>query len=479
MAGKLSKFITEIKSATSSLFSGESSDNNDFSNFRNIFANSVWSYSNSFSARRAYMFYDNSRSLASNVDRVSDAFAEIEPSIYDKATNEWITAESDTAEAEVLRLLKNPGFSQTWRQFAGDLSVSFLLTRDAFFIMHGNINFKVKALAVAKPFYVDEEEGRDGYIQDYRFQKTTGRTQQATFTRLKPSVFRFTKGNLLEIYHIMGKTRDDGLRGRSPIAALVWDLLQNIQGTQYNANMLKNQNRPSGALVTDATTVLSDTQFTRMKEQLEDQYSGAMNAGRTMVLEGGVKYENLMLTNRDMDFAVLMGMSSDAVAERYKIPLAITNKDAQTLDNYKTAIITMYDDAVEPLTQTLYEGIEAATFDRFGIDRNRFTLTANPSSINAAIIRQTEKMERMANTNAFTQNEIRAVDGFEAIEGGDTLYAPTNTLPVGEDGFVTNPPAGSRDALEDAEKSAFIRNLEVGGMSKKAAIKEAEKAYGA
>lgn len=479
MFNTLAKFLnTKSWWLSSSISVDDPADNSDHGAYPGIFINNFAAWSNSFDAGRAYRFYDNSRPLASTVDRISDAFTEILPSIFDRETNEWITAESDVAEAEPLRLMQDPGFGQTWRQFAGDLSVSYLLTRDAFFIMHGNIDRGPLAMAVAKPFYVDEEEAADGYVRNYRFSKTSGRMLQANFTRLKPTEFRFVQGKFLELYHILGKTRDDGLRGRSPISAVLWDLLQNVQGGQHNANMLKNGMRPSGALVASGDEELTDKQYTRLKEEMQDQYQSALNAGRPMLLDGGLKYESLILNNRDMDFAALMVMSADAISDRYKVPLAIVNKNAQTLDNYRTAIITLFDDAVEPLTKTIYDGIEAATFPRFGIDRNRFSLTANPKSINAAIIRQSEKMKQMSETNAFTQNEIRSEGGMEAIDGADTLYIDSNKLAVGEDPRVANPSAASVEALEDAEKSAFTRTLELGGLTKKAAEATADRFYG-
>jgi len=166
------KFFDKIKSFVG-FDTGESTNNNDFGDYRTIFLNAFSSWSNSFDSKRAYRFYDQSRPLASVVDRIGDGFTELEPSLFDRETNTWITAESDSSEADILKLLADPGFGQTWENVAGDLAVSYLLTRDAFFIMHGNINNKPLAMSVAKPFYVDEREGKDGYVDEYRFHKTT------------------------------------------------------------------------------------------------------------------------------------------------------------------------------------------------------------------------------------------------------------------------------------------------------------------
>lgn len=465
--GRIKNFIDGIKSFIPG--SDGPATNNDFHNFSHLFLNAF--SINSFNPRRAYDLYDQARPLASAIDRIGDAFVELEPAIFDKENREWITADSDVPEAEVLKLLANPGIGQTYRQLAGDLAVSFLLTRDAFLIMHGNINHEPLALVVAKPFFVDERVATDGYVKEYRVTQTNSTTRQALFTRIKPFIFRFiNSNNLLELYHIKGKTRDDSLRGRSPISALFWDLSQNIQGGQHNASMLKNGMRPSGALVHTPGKdggILTDDQFTRLKEQMNDQFTGAMNAGRPMLLDGGMKYENFIISNREMDYVNLSMLSADAVFDRYKVPLALVSKESMTMDNYKFSIISLFDDAVEPLACAIFEGIEKATFERFGIDANRFKLRAEPSSINAAMIRTAEKMKLMKETDSFTQNEIRAEQGFEAIDGGNTLYVPTNKIPVGEDEFITNP-----------SKKALVDTLEIGGATKKVAQAIADKTYG-
>ena len=72
-------------------------------------------------------------------------------------------------------------------------------------------------------------------------------------------------------------------------------------GTRRCSN---NAARPSGALVfaTQAGSTLSEAQFTRLKGELEANYQGAGNAGRPLLLEGGLDWKPLALSPKDMDF---------------------------------------------------------------------------------------------------------------------------------------------------------------------------------
>ena len=65
-----------------------------------------------------------------------------------------------------------------------------------------------------------------------------------------------------------------------------------------------NSARPSGALVFGGREGerLTDVQFALLKAQIEDMHSGSTNAGRPLVLEGGLDWKPLSWTPADMDF---------------------------------------------------------------------------------------------------------------------------------------------------------------------------------
>ena len=96
----------------------------------------------------------------------------------------------------------------------------------------------------------------------------------------------------------------DPLIGLSPMEAAAVALdIHNAAGA-WNKALLDNAARPSGALVfaTAAGSTLSDAQFTRLKGELEANYQGAGNAGRPLLLEGGLDWKPLALSPKDMDF---------------------------------------------------------------------------------------------------------------------------------------------------------------------------------
>ena len=90
----------------------------------------------------------------------------------------------------------------------------------------------------------------------------------------------------------------------------------------WNRMLLENAARPSGALVYDNAdgASLSGDQFDRLKSELAQAYAGHANAGRPMLLEGGLKWQALSLTPADMDFATLKSAAARDVALAFGVP---------------------------------------------------------------------------------------------------------------------------------------------------------------
>ena len=93
--------------------------------------------------------------------------------------------------------------------------------------------------------------------------------------------------------------------GLSPLEAAATAIdIHNAAGG-WNKALLDNAARPSGALVYkggEAGANLSEDQFERLKRELADNYTGQANAGRPLLLEGGLDWKPMGLTPKDMDF---------------------------------------------------------------------------------------------------------------------------------------------------------------------------------
>lgn len=110
---------------------------------------------------------------------------------------------------------------------------------------------------------------------------------------------------------------------------------------RWNRSLLENAARPSGALVYDPGepgAALSADQFERIKSELTAAYAGMGNAGRPMLLEGGLKWQALALTPADMDFATLKAAAARDIALAFGVPpMLLGIPGDNTYANYREA----------------------------------------------------------------------------------------------------------------------------------------------
>jgi HK97 family phage portal protein len=131
---------------------------------------------------------------------------------------------------------------------------------------------------------------------------------------------------------------------------------------QWNIALLNNAARPSGALVHDGGDLgaLSDAQFTRLKAELEAGYMGAAQAGRPMLLEGGLKWQAMSLSPADMDFAGLRDAAAREIAMAFGVPpMLIGLPGDATYANYREASKALWRNSILPLAGRILSGISA------------------------------------------------------------------------------------------------------------------------
>jgi HK97 family phage portal protein len=131
--------------------------------------------------------------------------------------------------------------------------------------------------------------------------------------------------------------------------------------TVWNKALLDNAARPSGALVFDpgeAGATLSGEQFDRIKAEMEAGFQGAMNAGRPMLLEGGLKWQPMSLSPADMDFVGLKAAAAREIALAFGVPpmlMGLPGDNAYA--NYREANRALWRQTILPLSEKILGGI--------------------------------------------------------------------------------------------------------------------------
>lgn len=115
--------------------------------------------------------------------------------------------------------------------------------------------------------------------------------------------------------------------------------LSNAAAT-FNKALLDNSARPSGALVYQPKEGgnLSPDQYERLKQELDEGYSGPMLAGRPLLLEGGLDWKSMGLSPKDMDFVEARNGAARDIALAFGVPpMLLGIPGDNTYANYQQA----------------------------------------------------------------------------------------------------------------------------------------------
>ena len=164
---------------------------------------------------------------------------------------------------------------------------------------------------------------------------------------------------------------------------------------------------------------MSEAQFERLKAELQSFYQGAENAGRPLLLEGGLDWKAMSMSPKDMDFLEAKHMAAREIALAFGgPPMLLGIPGDNTYSNYQEANRALFRLTVLPLANRLANASQwlSASFGdlRLEIDTDRI---AALSSDRVAL------WERVNSAAFLTINEKRAAIGYAPIEGGDNLGA--------------------------------------------------------
>jgi HK97 family phage portal protein len=154
------------------------------------------------------------------------------------------------------------------------------------------------------------------------------------------------------ICHIKSFHPQDDHYGFSPMQAAAMAIDVHNSASRWSKSLLDNAARPSGALVWkgDGHGVMAEDQFRRLSDEIEQNYRGARNAGRPMVLEGGLDWKPMGFSPSDMEFQKTKEAAAREIALAFGVPpMLLGIQGDATYSNYQEANRAFYRLTVLPL----------------------------------------------------------------------------------------------------------------------------------
>ena len=201
--------------------------------------------------------------------------------------------------------------------------------------------------------------------------------------------------------------------GMSPIEAAAFAVdIHNAAGT-WNKALLDNAARPSGALVyrgAEGHANLSEDQFDRLKRELAENYQGAINAGRPLLLEGGLEWMAMALTPKDMDFTEAKRAAARDIALAFGVPpMLLGIPGDNTFSNYQEANRSFWRQTVLPLVSRTGRALTRWLGSQYG---DGLRLGFDADQIEALSAEREALWARVTKAGFLSDNEKRQAVGY-------------------------------------------------------------------
>ena len=254
------------------------------------------------------------------------------------------------AEHPVLSLMNNPNPGQGKAELFEALYGQLLLTGNAYLEgVEGAVTQVPLELHVLRSDRMSVVPGADGWPVAYEY--TVGGRKHR---------FDMSEGPAA-ICHLKSFHPQDDHYGLSPMQAAAQALDVHNSASRWSKALLDNAARPSGAIVyrgAEGQGSLSNDQYDRLVNEMESHHQGARNAGRPMLLEGGLDWKPMGFSPSDMEFQKTKESAAREIALAFGVPPMLLGIPGDaTYSNYQEANRAFYRLTVLPLVMRVTAGV--------------------------------------------------------------------------------------------------------------------------
>jgi HK97 family phage portal protein len=241
----------------------------------------------------------------------------------------------------LLDLIKRPNAAQGRAEFLEAVYGYLLLAGNAYVEAVPGGSLLPGELHVLRADRMSLVPGNDGWPVAYDY-TVSGRTHRYQMV-----------GSASPICHLRSFHPQDDHYGFSPLQAAATAIDVHTSASAWSKALLDNAARPSGAIVykgADGQSSLSSDQYDRLVSEMESHHQGARNAGRPMLLEGGLDWKPMGFSPSDMEFQKTKEAAAREIAIAFGIPPMLMGMPGDaTYANYQEANRAFYRLTVLPL----------------------------------------------------------------------------------------------------------------------------------
>lgn len=344
-----------------------------------------------------------------------------------------VNAIAEEVAASELKLQQSVGVNE-WRDVQGNPAIQLLNDVNPFWSsydlmfataamlkLHGNafwVIFYTKGGKPAEIWLLDPTRtfvvtSESSYIGGYVYQNDQG-------TKIPLSVdevIHFKKFNPMNPY-----------RGMGTVQAAELAIDTDGQASKWQRNFFYNSAMPSGVLTAEGT--MSQDQYDRIRANWDMKFRGTSNAHKMALLEGGLKFQSLSPTSKEMEFSQSRKDLRDEILGIFRVPKSIlgitedvNRAAAESAEYYFSKHVIL------PELHFIASKLNEFYLEKFNLDQSKYRFVyEDPVPQNQELAMQMRASD--VNAGIMTRNEARAEIGLPPVEGGDVLLVSNLLIPI-------------------------------------------------
>lgn len=337
------------------------------------------------------------------VSVISEAVATMPCYLYRVRNNNGSEAREWLSNSPVDFLLnEQPNSYQTAYQFKRTVMRHCLLNGNAYAVIDWGKDGQPKALHSCAPGSVVPQR-----IAEHRYTYTiTDPYSGAVRTYLQE-----------EILHLRYAT-DDGFMGRSPITICRETLGLGLAQQRHGASIMRD-----GMMAAGVVTTADWLDSVKGKQALDalERYKGAKNAGKTPILEGGMDYKQLGMSNQDAEWLASRRFTIEDIARMFNVsPIFLQEYSNSTYSNFSEASRAFLTMTMRPWLSNFEQQIKAALLVAPPVPGIRYLVEFDSADLlRATPTDRFDTYEKGIKSGVMCPNEAREREGMPPRAGGD------------------------------------------------------------
>lgn len=225
-----------------------------------------------------------------------------------------------------------------------------------------------------------------------------------------------------EVIHIKGYS-NDGMIGRSPVEVLRHSAESNMSAVEYNKQMMQNGGLPKGVL--SVTGSLKK----EAKQRVKDEWVKVNGSDAIAVLDSGMEYNQMSLSQKDMEFIESQKYNQQKIAAIYKVPLhKLNNLDRATFSNIEHQSLQYVKNTLQPWIVQIEEELNRKLYTTNKQIEGYYVKFNLDSELRGDAESRAKVQETKLRNGLITVNEGRAQDEYGPFEDLEIADKPLITL---------------------------------------------------